>query len=78
LGFTALALGFSALSGLKWIEHRMKRDWKARLTAVVSSRFFDPKDLVEALKSNGYHATFWSVNFHPDNSVEFVWNVKWQ
>ncbi|MGK9170126.1 MgtC/SapB family protein [Inquilinus limosus] len=78
LGGIAFAIGMVVLTGLKWLEDRVKQERKATLTLTVDLDRFDSGDLDAALRKAGFRIATSSITYRPDTRSRIMsYELRW-
>lgn len=79
LGGVAFAIGLAVLSGLKWLEDRVKQQRKARLSLTVEQDRLVPRDVEAALEQAGFHVVASSITVQPAAGLRTLrYDVFWR
>ncbi|WP_342241025.1 MgtC/SapB family protein [Inquilinus sp. OTU3971] len=78
LGGIAFAIGLVVLSGLKWLENRVKQERKATLSLTVDLDRFDPGHAEAALREAGFRIAASSITHQPDTRRRTMgYELRW-
>ena len=79
LGGIAFAAGFAVLSGLKWLEDRVKHERKARLSLTVEQDRLGARDIETALAQAGFRIVTSSITVQPAAGQRTLrYDLRWR
>ena len=79
LGVAGVVLGFTTLSGLRWVEGLLPQDHRASLTVVIGAEANIGEDEISrSLAGDGYKAQLQGVRFAGGSRRrEYNWDIAW-
>jgi putative Mg2+ transporter-C (MgtC) family protein len=79
LGVAGLGLGVGTLSGLRWLEGRLKRDQSATLSLVTERDSPSEQEISEVIRSSGYRiGTSGTSILKEKNRRELEFGLRWR
>lgn len=79
LGCIAFGIGLAALSGLKWLEDRVKQQRTARLSLTVEQERLGARDVEAALGQAGFRIVAGAVTVQPAAGITVLrYDLRWR
>jgi putative Mg2+ transporter-C (MgtC) family protein len=79
LGGIAFGIGLAVLSGLKWLEDRVKQQRKARLSLTVEQERLGARDIEAVLEQAGFRIIASSISVQPAAGIRILrYDVFWR
>ncbi|HXF10063.1 MAG TPA: MgtC/SapB family protein [Desulfuromonadaceae bacterium] len=79
LGFAAMGIGFVTLTGLKWIEKRIKLERHATLAITVGADKVVENDIIRPFMAEHYKVTFSAITYAESGEIDQLHaEVRWR